>query len=178
MDDYIDSASIEVDNIKKVQKESKENLKRVKNFDSADLLNETRMKMASLISNQRQIELLKKHEEYQNASVVIEKEQMILKFTLKVSELEKCREERLVMNSEDAIYSLSIIQNEHNVNGFEVFFKRNFFENDNIRYIPKISFEKLRDMSIILGNFETALTKKDPEAKIGKLLLISEDLEK
>jgi len=57
------------------------------NFGTIDSLNELREKIDNLISTQKQIEIKKKYDEYQNTIVLIDKHHNGLKFKIKIQDL-------------------------------------------------------------------------------------------
>ena len=175
LDVHINSASEEKLKINKLQTDVRICLELEKSFDSISSMNELCTKMEALISNQTHIDMLKSYDELKNASLSVEHEQKVLKFQIKVSDLEKSRIEPVRYKEPNSSIVLSIKQNEHNQDAFDVYLTRGAVKKAGTRTIVKIQLKPFADASIVMGNLEASLTDNEPEAKVGKILILSSE---
>mmetsp|Transcript_11418 Transcript_11418/g.10076 ORF Transcript_11418/g.10076 Transcript_11418/m.10076 type:complete len:173 (+) Transcript_11418:1012-1530(+) len=145
------------------------------NFGAIELFNELKSKIENLISNQRQVDLNNKYDEYTNAEVVLEKLQEKMEFKIKIEELEKCKLERKKIYSNDKKNYIAIVQIEHNENAFDIYFGINNQKGSPNKIMLKMVFEPFTDSSIVMGSSDEILNKGDKEIKAAKILILNSE---
>ena len=150
-----------IDAAKKLQMDAVLTMDMEKDFSTVDSLTDVNTKMLTVISDQKHIQIQRKYDECKEVSVRVDKQQKCMQFQIEVGDLDRSREDPIILANKEHGYTLTVALNEHNPDAFDLFLRTtndNISDGDKSRskvcIVPRVHLKPVTNSNVVMGNLE------------------------